>query len=204
MLAVIDYGAGNLRSVVHALNYLGVENMRIVKTAPELRGADKIILPGVGAFGAGMQQLHAQNLIQPIKDAVRSGTPYLGICLGMQFLFDYSDEMGTFEGLALLPGRVTRFPERDSLKVPHMGWNQLTPTRPSPLLKKIDADNYAYFVHSYYCIPQNLDDVLINVCYGDDFCAGVQHENIYGVQFHPEKSQKTGLQLLTNFLELAA
>ncbi|MEO8396958.1 MAG: imidazole glycerol phosphate synthase subunit HisH, partial [Chloroflexota bacterium] len=106
MLAVIDYGAGNLRSVVHALNYLGVDSMRIVKTAQELRGADKIILPGVGAFGAGMQQLHTQNLVQPIKDAVRGGVPYLGICLGMQFLFEYSDEMGIFEGLGLLPGHV--------------------------------------------------------------------------------------------------
>ncbi len=204
MLAVIDYGAGNLRSVLHALNYLGVESMRVVRTPHELRGADRIILPGVGAFGAGMQQLHEQRLVQPIKDAVRTGVPYLGICLGMQFLFDYSDEMGIYDGFGLLPGRVTRFPERDSLKVPHMGWNQLTPTRPSPLLNGIDAQNYAYFVHSYYCIPQNPNDTLISVCYGDDFCAGVQRDNVYGVQFHPEKSQKTGLQLLTNFLEIAA
>lgn len=204
MLAVIDYGAGNLRSVVHALNYLGVESMRIVHTAHGLRGADKIILPGVGAFGAGMQKLHEQNLVQPIIDALHTGVPYLGICLGMQFLFDTSDEMGVHKGFGLLPGRVTRFPERDSLKVPHMGWNNLTPTRPSPLLKGIDSESYAYFVHSYYCIPDDPDDTLINVCYGDDFCAGIQHENIYGVQFHPEKSQKTGLQLLTNFLEMAA
>lgn len=204
MLAVIDYGAGNLRSVVHALNHLGVDNMRIVRSAHELRGADMIILPGVGAFGAGMQKLDEQNLIQPIRDAVRAGVPYLGICLGMQFLFDFSDEMGYFSGLGLLPGHVTRFPQRDSLKVPHMGWNQLTPTRPSPLLKGIDAGSYAYFVHSYYCAPAEPTDSLITVCYGDDFCAGVQHGNIYGVQFHPEKSQKTGLQLLTNFLEIAA
>lgn len=204
MLAVIDYGAGNLRSVVHALNYLGVESMRIVHSAHELRGASKIILPGVGAFGAGMQKLHEQNLVQPITDAVRTGVPYLGICLGMQFLFDYSDEMGIHRGFGLLPGRVTRFPERDSLKVPHMGWNQLAPTRRSPLLRGIDSESYAYFVHSYYCIPDDPADTLINACYGDDFCAGVQRENIYGVQFHPEKSQKTGLQLLTNFLEIAA
>lgn len=204
MLAVIDYGAGNLRSVVHALDHLGVESMRIVRTPHELRGADRIILPGVGAFGAGMQQLHEQNLVQPIRDAVRAGVPYLGICLGMQFLFDYSDEMGMFDGFGLLPGCVTRFPPRPDLKVPHMGWNQLTPTRPSPLLNGITADSYAYFVHSYFCVPQNRDDVLITVNYGDDFCAGVQHENIYGVQFHPEKSQKTGLQLLSNFLEIEA
>jgi len=204
MLAVIDYGAGNLRSVLHALNYLGVESMRVVRSAHELRGAEKIILPGVGAFGAGMQQLHAQNLVQPIRDAVHAGVPYLGICLGMQFLFDYSDEMGIYNGFGLLPGRVTRFPERDGLKVPHMGWNQVAPTRDSPLLKGLDAESYAYFVHSYYCIPQNPDDVLLSACYGDDFCAGVQRENLYGVQFHPEKSQKTGLQILTNFLEIAA
>lgn len=204
MLAVIDYGAGNLRSVLHALNHLGVENLRLVHSPDELKGADKIILPGVGAFGAGMQQLHAQGLVQPLRDAIRAGVPYLGICLGMQFLFETSDEMGDHEGLGVLPGRVTRFPERDNLKVPHMGWNQLTPTRPSPLLKGIELDNYAYFVHSYYCVPANADDTLISVCYGDDFCAGVQRDNVYGVQFHPEKSQKTGLRILTNFMELPA
>jgi glutamine amidotransferase len=104
----------------------------------------------------------------------------------------------------VLPGRVTRFPERDNLKVPHMGWNQLTPTRSSSLLKGIELDSYAYFVHSYYCVPANPDDTLISVCYGDDFCAGVQRDNVYGVQFHPEKSQKTGLRILTNFMELPA
>ncbi len=204
MLAVIDYGAGNLRSVLHALNYLGVESMRVVHSAHELRGANKIILPGVGAFGAGMQKLHEQNLVQPIKDAVHTGVPYLGICLGMQFLFDYSDEMGITEGFGLLPGHVTRFPERDGLKVPHMGWNQITPTRPSALLKGLDPESYAYFVHSYYCAPQNPTDVLLSACYGDDFCAGIERDNLYGVQFHPEKSQKTGLRILSNFLEIAA
>ena len=204
MLAVIDYGAGNLRSVLHALNHLGVESMRVIHAPHELKGADKIILPGVGAFGTGMQQLHAQGLVQPMRDAIRAGVPYLGICLGMQFLFETSDEMGDHEGLGVLPGRVTRFPERDNLKVPHMGWNQLTPTRPSPLLKGIEQDSYAYFVHSYYCVPANADDTLLSVCYGDDFCAGVQRDNVYGVQFHPEKSQKTGLRILTNFMELPA
>jgi glutamine amidotransferase len=204
MLAVIDYGAGNLRSVLHALNHLGVSNLRLVHAPDELRGADKVILPGVGAFGAGMQQLHAQGLVQPLRDALRAGVPYLGICLGMQFLFETSDEMGDHEGLGVLPGRVTRFPERDNLKVPHMGWNQLTPTRSSPLLKGIEQDSYAYFVHSYYCVPANREDTLINVCYGDDFCAGVQRDNVYGVQFHPEKSQKTGLRILSNFMELPA
>lgn len=202
MLAVIDYGASNLRSVVHALNYLGVEDMRVVRTPHELRSADKIILPGVGAFGAGMQQLHKQGLVSPITEAIHAGTPYLGICLGMQFLFEQSDEMGIHNGLGVLPGSVTRFPRDPYLKVPHMGWNQLQPRRQSPLLKDIQIENFAYFVHSYYCVPQNPDDVVATVDYGISFTAVVQRENIYGVQFHPEKSQRTGLQLLENFLEM--
>lgn len=204
MLAVIDYGAGNLRSVLHALNHLGVESMRVVHSPHELRGASQIILPGVGAFGAGMQKLHEQKLVQPIKDAILTGVPYLGICLGMQFLFEQSDEMGAHAGFGVLPGRVTRFADRPDLKVPHMGWNQIAPARQTPLLDGIDADSYAYFVHSYYCVPANSGDVLLTACYGDDFCAGVQSQNIYGVQFHPEKSQKTGLQILSNFLEIEA
>lgn len=202
MLAVIDYGASNLRSVVHALNYLHVSDMRIVHNPHELRHADKIILPGVGAFGAGMQQLRAQGLAAAIKDAVYSGVPYLGICLGMQFLFERSDEMGDHEGFGLLPGHVTRFPHNPDLKVPHMGWNQLQQKRACPLLEHIDPDNSAYFVHSYYCAPANPDDVVATVDYGIPFTAVVQRDHIYGVQFHPEKSQRTGLQLLTNFLEM--
>jgi imidazole glycerol-phosphate synthase subunit HisH len=203
MLVVIDYGAGNLRSVLHALNHLGVESIRIARTPQDLRAADKIILPGVGAFGAGMQKLHEQGLVQPIKDAVHAGTPYLGICLGMQFLFEYSDEMGHHKGLGLLPGHVTRFADMPGFKVPHMGWNQLQPQRADvPLLKHIPAGSYAYFVHSYYCVPANPGDAILCVDYGIPFTAGVGRENIMGVQFHPEKSQKTGLQILTNFLEL--
>lgn len=201
MLAVIDYGAGNLRSVLHALNYLGAESIRVVRTPHELRGAEKIILPGVGAFGAGMQQLREQDLIQPIRDAVFAGIPYLGICLGMQFMFDYSDEMGIHEGLRLLPGTVTRFPDDMQLKVPHMGWNTVTAKQISPLLRDISDGSYAYFVHSYYCAPARQEDVLLTTDYGLPFTAGVQHGHMFGVQFHPEKSQRTGLQLLTNFLE---
>jgi glutamine amidotransferase len=202
MLAVIDYGAGNLRSVVHALNHLGVEDKRLVHTPSDLDGADKIILPGVGAFGAGMQQLHKQGLVVPLKEAIRAGTPYLGICLGMQFLFERSDEMGDHEGLGILPGYVTRFAPDLGLKVPHMGWNQLQQKQPSPLLKDISNDSAAYFVHSYYCAPTNPADIVATVDYGNPFTAVVHHENIFGVQFHPEKSQRTGLQLLKNFLEM--
>jgi glutamine amidotransferase len=202
MLAVIDYGAGNLRSVLHALNFLAVDNVRVVHTSHDLRGAEKIILPGVGAFGAGMQKLHEQNLVQPIRDAVQTGTPYLGICLGMQFLFERSDEMGNHEGLGLIPGYVTRFPVDLGLKVPHMGWNQLQPCQPSPLLRNVPVGSYAYFVHSYYCVPANPADTLITVDYGIPFAAGISRDRVYAVQFHPEKSQRTGLQILTNFLEL--
>lgn len=202
MLAVIDYGAGNLRSVLHALTYLGVESMRVVRAPHELRGADKIVFPGVGAYGAGMQKLREQDLVHAIKDSIIAGTPFLGICVGMQMLFERSDEMGDHEGLGVLPGYVTRFPETPGYKVPHMGWNQLCPTRPSPLLSNLPAESYAYFVHSYYCVPANPADTLISVDYGISFAAAVQRDNIYGVQFHPEKSQQTGLQLLSNFLEL--
>lgn len=202
MLAVIDYGAGNLRSVLHALNHLGADTMRIVQTPEELHGADKIILPGVGAFGAGMQQLDAKNLITPIQEMVRRGVPYLGICLGMQFLFERSDEMGDFAGLGLLPGDVTRFPAFPDLKVPHMGWNQLNVKSESAISRGIETGQYAYFVHSYYCRPTRANDVLFSVDYGIPFTAGVAHENIYGVQFHPEKSQQVGLQILRNFLAL--
>jgi len=202
MLAVIDYGAGNLRSVVHALHHLGVTDMQLVREPAELDGATQIILPGVGAFGAGMQQLQQQKLIDPLKAAINNGIPYLGICLGMQFLFEHSDEMGTHQGLGLLPGHVTRFPPSIGLKVPHMGWNKIEATRPSPLIENLPGDGYAYFVHSYYCVPADENDLLLTADYGMRFAAGVQRDNIYGVQFHPEKSQAAGLRILANFLKL--
>jgi glutamine amidotransferase len=203
MLAVIDYGAGNLRSVLHALHYLGVGDIRVVRGPRDLREVDKIILPGVGAFGAGMQKLHEQDLVEPIKNAVFAGKPYLGICLGMQFLFERSDEMGNYTGLGLLPGYVTRFEPQPGLKIPHMGWNQLQLKRASPLMAGADA-GYAYFVHSYYCAPAEQSDVVATVDYGGAFTAVVQRDHIYGVQFHPEKSQQMGLRILANFLEVAA
>lgn len=202
MLAVIDYGAGNLRSVLHALKHLKAENVQVVQALSQMEGAEKIILPGVGAFGAGMEKLHEQNLIDPIREAVADGIPYLGICLGMQFLFDYSDEMGQHEGLGILPGQVTRFPDFEDLKVPHMGWNTLNATKGSALLGELPETPYAYFVHSYYCVPDNADDVLITVDYGLPFTAAVERDNVYGVQFHPEKSQQVGIQILKNFLTL--
>lgn len=204
MLAVIDYGAGNLRSVLHALDYLGARNRRIVQAPADLRDATKVILPGVGAFGAGMNQLRAQGMIEPIREIINSGIPYLGICLGMQFLFDSSDEMGDHAGLGVLKGRVTRFSLPREFKVPHMGWNQITGVTVSPLLSGLETNAYAYFVHSYYCVPDDPADVLLTATYGSPFAAGIARDNIYGVQFHPEKSQRTGLRILRNFLEMAA
>lgn len=203
MLAVIDYGAGNLRSVVHALTHIGAQNLRIVRTPDELNGVERIILPGVGAFGAGMEQLNQAGLTGPIVEAVRAGVPYLGICLGMQFLFEGSDEMGQHVGFGLLPGHVTRFADLPGRKIPHMGWNQLHRVKQSALMDGLDDGASAYFVHSYYCAPARDADRLVEVEYGARFCAAVANGNIYGVQFHPEKSQRTGLAVLKNFLGIA-
>ena len=200
MLAVIDYGAGNLRSVLHALNYLTAENVRVVQTARDLKGAEKIILPGVGAFGAGMQKLREHDLIQPIKDAVFAGTSYLGICLGMQFLFERSDEMGEHEGLGILPGYVTRFPNNLGLKVPHMGWNNVLQTHPHPLWQDIDDDERFYFVHSYFCEPIDQLATVATTNYAGPFTAAIARGNIFATQFHPEKSHRAGLTLYKNFL----
>lgn len=202
MLAVVDYGAGNLRSVMHALNHLNAPSLKLVQHPDDLVGAEKIILPGVGAFGAGMQVLHERGLVDPIVAAVKAGTPFLGICVGMQFLFDVGEEMGLHQGLGLLSGRVVRFPAFSELKVPHTGWNQLKPVRSSPLLAGLPQQSFAYFNHSYHCVPTDPDNALITVDYGIEFCAAVQRDHIFGVQFHPEKSQNTGLKILQNFIRL--
>ena len=202
MLAVIDYGAGNLRSVLHALKHLHVEDMRLVQRPEQLVGASKIFLPGVGAFGACMSQMHKQDLVDPLKEALEAGTPYLGICVGMQMLYEVGEEMGEHQGLGILGGRVVRFPQFVDRKVPHMGWNQLNIQLESDLMHHLEEQNYVYFVHSYYCAPTDGDTVVASVDYGVEFAAIVQQDNIYGVQFHPEKSQKTGLQILANFLRL--
>ena len=202
MLAVIDYGAGNLRSVLHALKHLGARDLQLVQQPNQLQGASKIILPGVGAFGAGMAQMRAQQLVAPLKAALAAGVPYLGICVGMQMLYEVGEEMGEHAGLGILGGRVIRFPHFVDRKVPHMGWNQLRLRDQSDLLDQLDARSYAYFVHSYYCAAEDQDTVVGSVNYGIEFAAVVQRDNIYGVQFHPEKSQSTGLRILSNFLRL--
>lgn len=202
MLAIIDYGAGNLRSVLHGLKHLGLRDMQLVQSPEQLGGASKIILPGVGAFGAGMAQMRARKLVAPLKAALAAGIPYLGICVGMQMLYEVGEEMGEHIGMGILGGRVLRFPNFSDRKVPHMGWNQLNIRAESALLDGLDERSYAYFVHSYYCAPSDDDTVISSVDYGIEFAAIVQQDNIYGVQFHPEKSQSTGLRILSNFLSL--
>ena len=202
MLAVIDYGAGNLRSVLHALKHLQARNLRLAQHGSELAGASKIILPGVGAFGAGMEQMRRRDLVAPLLDALASGVPYLGICVGMQMLFDVGEEMGEHEGLGVIPGRVLRFPEFPDRKVPHMGWNQLDLKNCSALFHKLAEGSHVYFVHSYYCAPQDPSAIIAAVDYGLEFAAAVQSGSVYGVQFHPEKSQVNGLRILKNFLRI--
>ncbi len=202
MLAVIDYGAGNLRSVMHALKHLQAHDLRLARHGSELAGATKIILPGVGAFGASMEQMRRRDLVAPLLDALASGVPYLGICVGMQMLFDVGEEMGEHKGLGIIPGRVLRFPAFLDRKVPHMGWNQLDLKKRSPLFHRLDERSHVYFVHSYYCAPQDTSAIIAAVDYGLEFAAAVQSSHIYGVQFHPEKSQINGLRILKNFLRI--
>jgi imidazole glycerol-phosphate synthase subunit HisH len=200
MLVVIDSGVANLRSVGNALHHLGVEH-RIAHTPADLDGAEKIILPGVGAFSAGMDKLRTAGFIEPLRNYAARGLPILGICLGMQLLYERSEEMGNYEGLGLLPGAVVRFPTIGP-KVPHIGWNQLEHDGSAPLLKDIPVGSYAYFVHSYYVDTTSPDTILAKTDYGIDFPAVVGRGNVFGAQFHPEKSQYTGLKLLKNFVEM--
>jgi glutamine amidotransferase len=205
MIALIDYGISNLRSVQKAFEHLETE-VTLVDTPDRLAQADRLILPGVGAFPAGMQGLRERGLIDPIKQAVRAGKPLVGICLGLQLLFDSSDEMGETQGLGLMPGRVTRLGGPTSvirdLKVPHMGWNQLDVVREHPLVRDLASGSYAYFVHSYAVYPDQPDLILATTEYGGPFASVVGSGKICGLQFHPEKSQTVGLKLLRNFLSL--
>jgi imidazole glycerol-phosphate synthase subunit HisH len=202
-IAVIDYGAGNLRSVTNTLTHIGA-NVFTIATPDKLHTADKIVLPGVGAFGAGITALRAAGFEGPIKEAAAAGVPLFGICLGMQYLFESSDEMGQHSGLGLLPGHVRRFPvERlQGLKIPHMGWNQLHIRRDSPLLAGVPDGGYAYFVHSYYVEAGDPADVLAETDYGIDYASVVGRDNVFGIQPHPEKSQAVGLQILRNFIAM--
>ncbi|QHS24087.1 imidazole glycerol phosphate synthase subunit HisH [Virgibacillus sp. MSP4-1] len=203
MIAIIDYGAGNLKSVQHALTTLGFES-EIVSSKEKIIESDALILPGVGAFRDAMHQLKSMDLAETIKNQAENGKPILGICLGLQLFYETSYENGTWEGLGLLEGEIVRF--RDDVKVPHMGWNTLIPhsdVNPEKgLAEGVSETDYAYFVHSYYAEPKNQEEVVLWSDYGVKFPAAVQKGNIYGMQFHPEKSSEVGMKLLKNFGEL--
>lgn len=199
---MIDYGASNIRSALKAFEHLGADVLLTGDPADVLQ-AGKLVLPGVGAFGSGMDAVRQLGLESAVKERVATGVPLLGICVGMQFLFESSDEMGSHIGLGLIPGDVTRFEPADPAnKVPHMGWNQVKHDEDHWLMVGVPAGSYVYFVHSYYCRPANPSSTIASTDYEHDFCAVVGHENIYGIQFHPEKSQKHGLQILQNYINL--
>ena len=200
MIAIINYGLGNLHSVNKAVTFVGGETI-VTDKPEEILKADKVILPGVGAFGDGMQELKVRGFMPVIKEAVDAGKLLLGICLGMQLLFDVSEEKGLHKGLGLLPGKVIFFTQT-GIKIPQIGWNQVDVVKKSALMKGIQNSDYFYFNHGFYCVPQDEDDVLTETDYGLRYASSVERKNIYGVQFHPEKSQKTGMKILKNFVDL--
>ena len=206
MITIVDYGMGNLRSVSKALESLGAK-VRVTSDPQDVWAAEKLILPGVGAFPAAMQELTTRKLVDPIKSALAKGTRYLGICLGLQLLFDESDEGQGAKGLGIIPGKVARFAS-SSLKVPHMGWNRVFDPRPPntpikcPLLRGIEDERFMYFVHSYYAQPTEQVVVALETDYGGKFASMIWRGNIFATQFHPEKSQAVGLKLLENFIDL--
>ncbi|WP_024345500.1 imidazole glycerol phosphate synthase subunit HisH [Lacrimispora indolis] len=201
MIAIIDYDAGNLKSVEKALTALG-ENPVVSRDKELLLSADKVILPGVGSFGDAMEKLHQYGLVDVIHQVVSKGTPFLGICLGLQLFFESSEECQGVRGLSLLPGRIVKFPDMPGLKVPHMGWNCLDIKPDARLFKGIDSGAYVYFVHSYYLEADRESDVAASSEYGVKFGASVERGNLFACQFHPEKSSDTGLKILKNFIEL--
>lgn len=202
MIAIIDYDAGNLRSVEKALARIG-EKAIITRDREQILNADKVILPGVGAFGDAMQNLRQFGLVDVIKEAIALKKPFLGICLGLQLLFERSDESDGVEGLGVLEGEILRIPNCEGLKIPHMGWNSLDIKEGATLFKGLEEHPYVYFVHSYYLRAKNEADVAATTFYSTQIHASVEHENVFACQFHPEKSGKIGLQILKNFANYA-
>ncbi len=203
MIGIVDYNMGNLASVKNAFKLLG-EEVVVVSDPDAFKRYDKLILPGVGAFGDAMEHLRERDMIEALHSYAQSGNYMMGICLGMQLLFQSSQEFGTHKGLELIEGRVTAFdPFKFShpLKVPHMGWNRMF-TKEHPLFKALDDEHYLYFVHSFHVTCKNSSDIIGETEYGYKFTSAVAHDNILGIQPHPEKSHKNGLQILKNFIEL--
>lgn len=201
MITIIDYGMGNLRSVQKAFEKIGAE-AKITSNPEELAQATKLLLPGVGAFRDGIQCLKDQSLVEPILEHVKSGKPFMGICLGLQLLFDVSYEDGEYEGLGIIPGKVVRLEDQPELKIPHIGWNGIDKVVAHPILEGIPSNEHFYFVHSYYVVPEDESNVVAYTEHGCRFASIVARDNIFASQFHPEKSQSAGLKLLQNFASL--
>lgn len=201
MIGIIDYDAGNIRSVEKALSYLGEKT--VVSRDPDiLKSVDKVILPGVGSFGQAMENLHRYELVPVIQDMVKEGKPFLGICLGLQLLFESSEESPGVEGLGILKGKILKIPPSPGLKIPHMGWNSLQLQNNGRLYRNIPQDTYVYFVHSYYLQAREPEIVKAVTEYSTEIHASVEKDNVFACQFHPEKSGKYGLEILKNFAEL--
>ena len=201
MTAIIDYDAGNLKSVEKALALLGEESI-ITRDFKSIENADKVILPGVGAFGMAMANLKKYELDKVIHEVCEKGTPFLGICLGLQLMFDGSEENAGVEGLGLLPGDIVRIPDREGLKIPHIGWNSLTLQNDGRLFTCLEEEPYVYFVHSYYLKAKEPQIVKATTEYGVEIHASVEKDNIFACQFHPEKSSRVGLTILKNFIAI--
>ncbi len=201
MIAIIDYGMGNLRSVQKGFERVGHE-AAVTGDPAQVEQADKIVLPGVGAFEDAIAELRRRKMVDPVLRAIRTGKPFLGICLGLQLLFEESFENGRHEGLGVLPGKVVRFELPKEYTVPHMGWNQLLIRRRAPILAGIEEGTQVYFVHSYYVVPSDSGVIATETDYHEPFCSMIWHENVFATQFHPEKSQAQGLKILKNFAEL--
>ncbi|WP_406695754.1 imidazole glycerol phosphate synthase subunit HisH [Singulisphaera sp. Ch08] len=198
MIVIIDYGMGNLRSVQKALEAVG-HAAEISSDPDQVRRASKVILPGVGAFTDAVSELRRTGLGDAFREAAQAGKPCLGVCLGLQLLFDVSEEDGIHEGLGIIPGRIVRFASAPGLKIPHMGWNTLRVRRPAPLLKGLESDPSVYFVHSYYAVPDRPEDIAAEADYPTPFTAMIWRDNVMACQFHPEKSQRVGLAMYANF-----
>lgn len=201
MIVVVDYGMGNLRSVQKGFEKVGAPAI-ISRDPEEIKRADRLVLPGVGAFPECMRNLSRLGLVPPILEFIQSGRPFLGICLGLQLLFDESEEFGLHEGFKVVPGRVKAFDRNMGLKIPHMGWNQVYYRKETPIFRGIENGSFFYFVHSYYVDPESESDIAAETDYGIKFTCAIARGNTFAVQFHPEKSQENGLKILTNFSKL--
>lgn len=201
MIAIIDYDAGNIKSVEKALQYLGEETC-VTRNPEEILAAEKVILPGVGAFGDAMQKLHQYGLVEVIKEVVNRRKPLLGICLGLQLLFESSEESPGVEGLGILKGKIVRFPEDAGVKIPHVGWNSLQYPNSGKLFVNVPENAFVYFVHSYYLKAEDPQIVTASAWYGTPIHASVEKDQVFACQFHPEKSSETGLRILKNFVML--